>query len=29
MLGAAMSLLLAFRLNVSYQRWWEARELRG
>ena len=29
MLGAAMSLLLAFRLNVSYQRWWEARELWG
>ena len=24
--GATMSLLLAFRLNVSYQRWWEARE---
>ena len=29
MLGAAMSLLLAFRLNVSYSRWWEARELWG
>ena len=28
-LGATMSLLLAFRLNVSYARWWEARELWG
>ncbi len=27
--GATMSLLLAFRLNVSYARWWEARELWG
>ena len=25
-LGALMSLLLAFRLNVSYDRWWEARK---
>ena len=28
-LGATMSLLLAFRLNTSYARWWEARELWG
>jgi len=28
-LGGLMSLLLAFRLNVSYERWWEARCLWG
>ena len=27
--GALMSLLLAFRLNVSYERWWEGRKLWG
>ena len=27
--GALMSLLLAFRLNVSYERWWEGRRLWG
>ena len=28
-LGGTMSLLLAFRLNSSYSRWWEARNLWG
>ena len=28
-LGGTMSLLLAFRLNASYSRWWEARNLWG
>ena len=28
-LGSTMSLLLAFRLNVSYERWWDGRELWG
>jgi putative membrane protein len=28
-LGGTMSLLLAFRLNSSYSRWWEARQLWG
>ena len=28
-LGSTMSLLLAFRLNIAYKRWWEARLLWG
>jgi hypothetical protein len=28
-LGSTMSLLLAFRLNISYERWWDGRELWG
>ena len=28
-LGAVMGLLLAFRLNASYSRWWEGRLLWG
>lgn len=28
-LGTLMALLLAFRLNVSYSRWWEGRLLWG
>ena len=28
-LGSTMSLLLAFRLNASYDRWWEGRKLWG